>query len=215
MPGGSRRTTMRTSRPRAGPSCLAALALFAFAATHPALADTTPTPKIHHPHFFRALKGGQELEFYGEIVHGVADELAKLLKTNPGATIIHLNSEGGSVHEARRMSIMVSDAHLRAITDTYCYSACVLVFLGADERYMTPDAQIGFHHESAPDASSAEVAASGKIDEDFMAARGVPAAFLKHAFSTPSSAIWTPGVEELKAANVVTGVRSDFTLAGF
>jgi hypothetical protein len=215
MPGAFDHAMTWVARLRAGLLCLAALVLFACATASPARADNTPAPKIHHPHFFRALNGGQELEFYGEIVHGVVDELAALLKANPEATIIHLNSEGGSVHEARRMSLMVSDAHLRAIADTYCYSACVLVFLGADERYMTPDAQIGFHHESAPDASAAEVAASEKIDMDFMAARGLPAAFLKQAFSTPSSAIWTPGTEELKAANVVTGVRSDFTVAGF
>ena len=30
------------------------------------------------------------------------------------------NSRAGSVHEARRMSVMVSDAHLRAITDACC-----------------------------------------------------------------------------------------------
>ena len=135
------------------------------------MADTTaPPPSIHHPHFFRALNRGRELEFYGEIVAGVADEFAAAAESQPGATIIHLNSEGGSVREARRMSVMVNEAHLRAITDTYCYSACVLVFLGADERYMTPDAEIGFHHESAPGASAEEIRASEKIDEDFMAA---------------------------------------------
>ena len=181
-----------------------------------AMADTTaPAPRIHHPHFFRALNRGRELEFYGEIMAGVADEFAALLKAHPDATIIHLNSEGGSVREARRMSLMVNEAHLRAITDTFCYSACVLVFLGADERYMTPDAEIGFHHESAPGASAEELRAWEKTDRDFMASRGLPEQFLQHAFSTPASQIWTPTLSELTAANVVSGVRSDFAVAGF
>jgi hypothetical protein len=198
---------------------LLSFALAAFIAGtsgHRALADTTaPPPRIHHAHFFRVLNQGSELEFYGEIVAGVANEFAALLKANPHATIIHLNSEGGSVREARRMSVMVNAAHLRAITDTYCYSACVLVFLGADERYMTPDAEIGFHHESAPGASAEELRAWEKTDEDFMARRGLPPSFLQHAFSTPASQIWTPTLSELTAANVVSGVRSDFAVAGF
>jgi hypothetical protein len=195
---------------------LALAAVLTSAAGHAALADgTTPAPRIHHPHFFRTLNQGRELEFYGEIVPGVANELSALLKANPHATIIHLNSEGGSVREARRMSVMVNAAHLSAITDTFCYSACVLVFLGADERYMTPDAEIGLHHESAPGASADEIHASEKVDEDFMASRGLPPTFLQHAFSTPATQIWTPTLSELTAAHVVSGVRSDFTVAGF
>ena len=196
---------------------LALAACLAGASSQPVLAadGTTPTPRIHHPHFFRALNQGRELEFYGEIVAGVAAEFEALLNANPNATLIHLNSQGGSVREARRMSVMVKAARLRAITDTYCYSACVLVFLGADERYMTPDAEIGFHHESAPGASAEEIRAWEKIDEDFMASRGLPPAFLQHAFSTPASQIWTPTLSELSAANVVSGVRSDFAVAGF
>ena len=155
MPGGSEQA-MRRFFSHGWTLSLVLAALLAGAPGHTALADATaPAPRIHHAHFFRALDRGRELEFYGEIVAGVADEFAALLKANPNATIIHLNSEGGSVREARRMSVMVNTARLRAITDTYCYSACVLVFLGADERYMTPDAEIGFHHESAPGASLA------------------------------------------------------------
>src|SRR5476649_1743754 len=78
---------------------LALAAFLASAAGQPALAadGATTAPRIHHPHFFRALNQGRELEFYGEIFAGVADEFATLLKANPKATIIHLNSEGGSV----------------------------------------------------------------------------------------------------------------------
>jgi hypothetical protein len=215
MPGGFKQAMRRFFSPGRTLS-LALAALLAAAPGDSALADTTaPAPRIHHPHFFRVLNQGGELEFYGEIVAGVANEFAALLKANPHATIIHLNSEGGSVREARRMSAMVNAARLRAITDKYCYSACVLVFLGADERYMTPDAEIGFHHESAPGASTDEIRASEKIDEDFMARRGLPEHFLERAFSTPASQIWTPTLSELTAANVVSGVRSDFAVAGF
>jgi len=184
--------------------------------TGSASADTPSNSTAHpNPHYFRVLNKGTELSFYGRIDPPVAHELEVLLTANPDATIIHLNSPGGSVKEARRMAALIANAHIAAIADTYCYSACALAFLGATERYITPDARIGFHHESNRDGSVADIAESEKIDQTFMASRGLPASFLKKAFSTPASDIWTPTTKELTDANVITGVRSDFTMAGY
>ena len=178
-------------------------------------ADKPSSDKDHEPHYFRVLRQGKELSFYGEIVGGVAKELDALLKAHPDATILHLNSPGGSVHEARRMSVMVTEARIATITDSYCNSACVIVFLGASQRYMTPDARIGFHHESMENGTAAEIAASEKFDETFMASRGLAKAFLEKAFSTPATDIWTPSTKELTDAKVVTDVSSDFAMAGY
>ena len=178
-------------------------------------ADKPSSTKNPNPHYFRVLNRGKDLSFYGTIDSLVPEELQVLLKANPDATIIHLNSPGGNVKEARRMSTLIAEAHIAAITDSYCYSACVIAFLGATERYMSPDASIGFHHESNKDASAAEIAESERRDQAYMASRGVPKDFLEKAFSTPASDIWTPTAKELTDAKVITGVRSDLTFAGY
>ena len=177
--------------------------------------DKPSSSKSHELHYFRVLRQGKELSFYGEIVAGVAKELDALLKAHPDATVLHLNSPGGSVHEARRMSVLVTEARIATITDSYCNSACVIVFLGASQRYMTPDARIGFHHESMEDGTAAEIAASEKFDKTFMASRGVPKAFLEKAFSTPAADIWTPTTKELTDAKVITDISRDFAMAGY
>ncbi len=211
---GGRLRSRATNGCRIGAPFLLALLTLAFG-TGAGAADNPSSGESHEPHYFRVLHQGKELSFYGEIVRGVAKELDALLQANPGATILHLNSPGGSVHEARRMSVMVTQARIATITDSFCNSACVIVFLGATQRYATPDARIGFHHESMENGSAAEIAESEKFDQAFMASRGLPKAFLEKAFSTPATGIWTPTIKELTDAKVISDVSSDFAMAGY
>ena len=176
-------------RRRCGAVLGALVAVVVYSAHLPALADTLAQADPHHPHFIRILRHGGEVEFFGEIISGATQELRAVLEANPEVKVIHLNSEGGSVREGRRMSALISQTGLAVVADTYCYSACVLAFLGGAQRYLSPDAALGFHHESGDHASASEVAASEKVDEDFMAGLGIPADFIKKAFSTPATGI--------------------------
>ena len=101
---------------------------------------------------------------------------------------------------------------LITVTSTECESACVLAFLGGNERYLAPGARLGFHTESFPGATPDETAAFEREDEQFMLSRGIPWDFVQRAFSTPSGDLWFPTTDDLKAANVITGESSDFAI---
>ncbi len=166
------------------------------------------------PHFIRVLRHGTELEFDGDIIRGVAQELRDALKSNSKVTVIHLNSGGGDIDEARKISRLIQERGLITVTNMGCMSACTLAFLAGRERFMSPGAHIGFHQASAPHMTASQIEAYEKTDEVFMLTKGVPADFVKKAFSTPNSDIWMPTTKELKAAHIVTDIRGDFVMSG-
>jgi hypothetical protein len=181
----------------------------------PATADSTAPTRKQTAHIVRVLRQGSELEYFGEIVPGAAQELRAVMDANPKARVIHLNSEGGSVLEARRISVLIHQANLIAISDTYCFSACTFAFLGARERYLTRDGALGFHHESNDHATAGDIAAWEKLDEEFMADLGIPAAFITKAFAAPANGLWVPTARELMEAKVIAGLRGDFAMTGY
>jgi hypothetical protein len=195
---------------------LVILAVAILALALPAMAADTPKqPSRPDAHFIRVLRGGSEVEFYGEIRAGAAQELRAVLEANPQAKVIHLNSPGGSVLEARRMSVLIRAKNLIATVDAYCNSACVFAYLGAEQRYISSDGELGLHHESSDNATPSEIAASELIDQDFMADLGIKADFIKKAFSAPASGLWVPSTRELIDSGMVTGVRGDFAMGGY
>jgi hypothetical protein len=208
----------RTGRPGRGASgaILLALGVAILALALPAgAADTPKQPGRPDAHFIRVLRGGTEVEFYGEIRNGAAQELRAVLEANPQAKVIHLNSPGGSVLEARRMSVLIRAKNLIATVDSYCNSACVFAYLGADQRYMSSNAELGLHHESSDNATPSEIAASELIDQDYMADIGIKADFIKKAFSAPASGLWVPSTRELIDSGMITGLRGDFAMGGY
>ena len=156
------------------------------------------------------LPGGTEMEYSGRIAFGASGALRGALNDNSAIKVLHLVSNGGSVYYARQMQYLVHDRGLTTVVDAHCLSACALVFLGGVERYMTPGAKLGFHRESADGESQAEINMVEESDAQFMRAMGISDAFVEKAFSTPSSDIWIPSVEELKSAHVITDITTRF-----
>jgi hypothetical protein len=164
-------------------------------------------------HRIRLLLGGSELEFSGGMSAGVTQELRQALDANPRIGVVHLNSAGGLVSEGRQMFQLIHERQLITTTDKYCVSACALAFLGGRERYLAPAARLGFHGEFSDVVSKSTVLAAEQTDMLFMRSLGIPADFVDKAFSTPSDQLWMPTVSELEAANVITGVSSDYIVA--
>jgi hypothetical protein len=156
------------------------------------------------------LPSGTEMEYSGRIEFSSSGALRSALNGNPAVKILHLTSNGGSVVHGRRMQYLVHDRGLTTVVDAQCLSACVLVFLGGRERYLAPGAKLGFHRESGPGMSPAEIDMAEETDAQFMRAMGITSSFVEKAFSIPSSEIWIPTVEELKAAHVITDVSTKF-----
>ncbi len=189
---------------------LAAAAVFALATSAPAWADDSDIGG-HQIHLVNA---GFELEFSGGMGLGSADELSRMLDSNPAVRVVHLNSSGGLVGEGRRMMDIIQRHLLITTTDSYCLSACTLAFLGGRERYLAPNARLGFHSEYSDKLKDAQVEAIQRQDEATMISLGIPGDFVDKAFATPKNRIWLPSVSELEEAHVITGVRSDYVIQG-
>jgi hypothetical protein len=164
-------------------------------------------------HEIRLLLSGTEVEFSGGMSAGAAQELRQVLRDNPGVGVIHLNSPGGLVGEARQMFALIQERQLITTTDRYCASACVLAFLGGRERYLAPGAKLGLHGESSDVVDASHIAAFAEADKRTMLSLGIPADFVDKAFSTPSDQLWVPSVGELESARVITGVSTDYLAA--
>jgi hypothetical protein len=108
------------------------------------------------------------------------------------------------------MQYLVHDRGLTTVVDTHCYSACAFVFLGGVERYLVPGAKLGFHRESAPGESAAEINMVEESDAQAMHAMGISSSFVDKVFSTPSSDIWVPSADELKQAHVISDISTKF-----
>lgn len=137
-------------------------------------------------------------DMFGPPIFSHAYLVYDLLAANPQASMIHLNSPGGSVNEARAVQRAIAERGLSTYVSSVCASACTIAFMGGRQRYLAPGARLGFHGVSGDDAEEwNEGLRRGLI------ARGVEPWF---ADKTTSDTMWWPSTQELLDANVITGV---------
>jgi hypothetical protein len=159
-------------------------------------------------HAVHLLRNGTELEFVGGITFGVTDEVKKLLDAAPKVREINLDSDGGRVGEAHKLSELIRERGLITYVSSTCASACTIAFMGGLQRYLAPGAKLGFHRGSFPGVTDKELDQENDADRRWLIGIGVPAWFADRADSTPSSSIWLPTPDELWQAGVITGVTS-------
>ena len=157
------------------------------------------------PHQFHILANGQMLEFSGGITFGVTQELERFLNAMAGVRTVRLNSNGGRILEAQRMSDLISSRNLATFVARDCLSACTIVFLGGRERFMLPTARLGFHQPAfrgmtASDRRAAIATERQRLQQRF----GLSAAFAARANSAPPGGMWYPDKDELMRERVVT-----------
>ena len=157
------------------------------------------------PHEFHVLANGQTLEFSGGITFGVTQELERFLDAMAGVRTVRLNSNGGRILEAQRMSDLISSRNLATFVARDCLSACTIVFLGGKERFMLPTARLGFHQPAfrgmtASDRHAAIATERQRLQQRF----GLSAAFAARANSAPPGGMWYPDKDELMRERVVT-----------
>ncbi|MDA0961804.1 MAG: hypothetical protein O2898_02680 [Proteobacteria bacterium] len=151
-----------------------------------------------------------------------------MLLRNPQVRVVHLNSYGGELTEARDMADMVTRRGLSTRVTGTCDSACVLIFLAGDQRSLASGAAIGFHRFSWAadsvrdfyDANAQDFDWSDPFDlaewlyEDtqvkifehlnYMLARGVDPGFAIQTLREDSEGMWYPPRAVLIASGVVT-----------
>jgi hypothetical protein len=161
------------------------------------------------PHEFHVLANGQTLEFSGGITFGVTQELERFLNAMAGVRTVRLNSNGGRILEAQRMSDLISSRNLATFVARDCLSACTIVFLGGKERYMLPAARLGFHQPAFRGMTVSDRRAAIAAEQQRLRHRfGLSAAFAARANSAPPGGMWYPDKDELMRERVVTRLVS-------
>lgn len=157
-----------------------------------------------------------------------AETLLNVLRANPGIETLQLNSSGGQVWAAYKMSDIVIDFGLDTHVHGDCDSSCVTVFLGGENRSMSRGSRIGFHQTSWNAGSIEryyereredsgwdtpfEFASWMYVDTQsevysalkYMIARGVDPAFAIETLQKPSNGMWRPYRIILRGVGVLT-----------
>ena len=165
----------------------------------------------------RVMRNGTEAEITGGFKRGLTDELRRILEASPQIKVVHFDSLGGRIAEARKLNALVRERGLTTYVASRCSSACVVAFAGGRERWLHVEGELGFHGPGARRISDGALADEiGEHKEAFTAA-GFDPRFVDRALATPSGDMWTPSPDELLAAKVITAVSdgTHFAASGY
>jgi hypothetical protein len=171
----------------------------------------TAVPTAKSDAFSLALAADQRsVALSGVIDFGATRALEAILQATPEVRVLRLESAGGRVAEARGLATLV---HRRALVTSAvreCSSACTLVLLSGERRYLEPGARLGFHRYGLrsplvgifldPEAEQAR-------DRALFRGQPVSLAFLERVAATPHETMWFPTTAELLDAGVVVAIK--------
>lgn len=168
----------------------------------PARLAQTATVEFDNPYQFHLLSGGEVLEMSGTFSWSVPQNFQVTLASLPQVRIISFDSPGGQLKAAAEVAEIIRSRGLTTYVGRFCASACTVAFLGGTQRWLGPDARLGFHQAHAPGFPMAEAdlvlrAAYQKFE--------LPAPFVAHVLRTPPTDLWFPKPPELRAAHITTG----------
>jgi len=156
------------------------------------------------PYEIRVLAGGTEVEFRGGLRAGCAKELERILSAIPQAKVLHIESPGGRIGEAKRVIQLVRDRGLTTYTSERCLSAATLVLMSGKERVVAAGAKVGFHAGKLPGATAEQQNEMANLVRKTMESAGVSEQFISRVLVTPSEQMWYPTFDEMLGARVVT-----------
>lgn len=168
----------------------------------------------------RVLANNKEVEIAGGIKFGLTKALRKTFKEYPTIKVIHLNSYGGRVVEARLLREFIEETGLVTSTNRGCYSACTIAFMGGSSRFVYGERKLGFHRYNSAD--NHRDLFKKAIDESFYEDRvvfirkGVTGKFLNQIYNTSPSDVWLPDNKDLLFNKIITDIAktTDFSLYG-
>jgi hypothetical protein len=151
----------------------------------------------------RVMANETEVEISGGLKDGLSKEFSDLLLKLPHIRVVHLNSPGGRLGEAKRLSTIIRERGVITYTSSRCVSACTIPFAAGRERWLHRNATLGFH---GPGFAGSGMPDFGVLMESLYGAAGIDPEFIEQAVATPHDQIWTPSPEELLRANVITAI---------
>jgi len=157
-------------------------------------------------HQFKVLSNGTMLDFSGGISFGTAKEFELMLKSMDNVRTVRLNSNGGRIAEAQKISDLIQARGLSTYVSQHCVSACTVIFLGGKQRFMNAGAKLGFHQPYFRGMTEAEKRASIAREQARLEKFGLSKDFALRANATAPSGMWYPEQGELLREHVVTKI---------
>jgi len=158
------------------------------------------------PHQFRVVGKGTVLEFSGGITFGVAEEMESFLAAMENVRWVRLNSIGGRILEAQKMSDLLKARGLITVVNKDCLSACTVVFLGGKERWIGPNARLGFHQVAFLGMTATDRRMSIAREEQRLQRFGLSRDFAERANKAEPGSMWFPEKDELLREHVITRI---------
>jgi len=156
------------------------------------------------PHHFKVMNNGTMLDFSGGISFGTAREFETMLNAMDNVRTVRLNSIGGRIAEAQKISDLIRARRLSTYVTQQCLSACTIVFLGGRQRYLFASARLGFHQSYFRGQTAADKRLGIAREEARLEHFGLSRAFAEHANAAGPTGMWFPGQSELLSEHVVT-----------
>lgn len=132
-----------------------------------------------------------------------------MLNEHPGISGIILDSHGGRIYEGRKLSRLIFANNLNTYSLIGCYSACTTAFISGENRYLSAEANLGFHQYKNYDPSLNKIMvikSEQEKDLQIFKKQGIDPVFLDKIFSASPDDFWFPSFSELLGANVINGV---------
>lgn len=152
---------------------------------------------------------GRFLAVAGGIKYGLAGQIDLLLKAAPNVVGLLLDSPGGRLAEAIKVSDLVRGRSLDTFVSDECSSACTLVFVAGRNRLVGQYGRLGFHGSYFPGMSATELQRANEELAGVYRSAGLSADFLARALQVAPESMWYPTREELQRARVTIGAPAD------
>jgi hypothetical protein len=157
-------------------------------------------------HQFKVLNNGTMLDFSGGISFGTAKEFETMLKAMDNVRTVRINSNGGRIAEAQKISDLIRARGLSTYVTHQCASACTIVFLGGKQRYLQATARLGFHQPYFRGMTANEQRLAIAREQARLQKFGLSNAFAERANAASPSGMWYPEQGELLREHVVTSI---------
>lgn len=157
-------------------------------------------------HQFKVLNNGTMLDFSGGISFGTAKEFETMLKAMDNVRTVRLNSNGGRIVEAQKISDLIRARGLSTFVTRQCASACTIVFLGGKQRYLLSTARLGFHQPYFRGMTADGQRMAIAREEARLQHFGLSNTFAARANAASPSGMWFPEQSELLREHVVTSI---------
>lgn len=141
----------------------------------------------------------------GEIGFGSFAALDEALKRKPKLTLVQVEGPGGYAYEGMQMARLIQSQNLDTVTMENCASACTLLLVAGADRYLGPEAKVGFHRSGTDYFNPSKSWTRTDFElADFYRSRDTSDDFVKQALDTPFNRMWYPESAQMYAAGYAT-----------